>query len=133
MLLVSDEQEESCKLEENNVGETAAAMMSSLGKLKDSAMVPSKTQNGDSNHQDSNDSACHSDYDDSAIDENAKNVAKTLSQVNEKKTNALYNSTSAVSNGTEKEQEVIVIQENLFNVKINAPGVEPFEVQVSLR
>lgn len=102
--------------------------MSSLNKLSDSSDESSKNHNGVSNHnQDSNDSACQSDYDDSASDENARILSKLD---NLKSTNLNTDSSSSKPKESEKEPEVIVIQENLFNVKIAAPGVEPFDVQV---
>ena len=121
--------------EDGGVETTTAAMMSSLCKLSESSENSAMNHNGETNHQDSNDSAVHSDYDDSASDENARTSSKNHSTDVEKRDAAPVGKTiingSTVTTKTEKEQELIVIQENLFNVKINAPGVDLFDVQVS--
>ena len=107
-------------------------MMTSLNKLSQTTGNSSEKQNGDASHQDSNDSAVQSDYDDSASDENAKANCAALSKT-DKQANGTTTASKVpeVPKKSEKEQEFIVIQENLFNVKISAPGVETFEVQVS--
>nr|XP_026693476.1 clustered mitochondria protein homolog isoform X1 [Ciona intestinalis] len=70
--------------------------------------------NGDSARQESDDSAIHSDDDAAQIAD--ENPDKSEEKVETEK----------------KDQEVIItVQDNLFTIKINAPGVEVFEAQVS--
>jgi len=132
--LIAETRKEQSEDATERVETAAAAMMSSLDKLSESSENSTSNHNGETNHQDSNDSAVHSDYDDSASDENAKTNSKSLSKDAEKTVTPVdkpaVNGT-AVTPKTEKEQELIVIQDNLFNVKVNAPGVDLFDVQVS--
>ena len=116
----------------DGVAAATADMISSLGKLSNSSENSAANHNGEANHQDSNDSAVHSDYDDSASDENAKTNAGPPPKTDKDAVAAKATTNGAVAApSAEKEQELIVIQENLFNVKINAPGVDLFDVQVS--
>ena len=86
--------------------------------------------NGDACQQDSNDSAVQSDYDDSASDENSKSALTSKKNISVVSAEAL-DTANVVETKVDKEQELVLVQENLFNVKIICPGIDTFEVQVS--
>nr|CAB3231841.1 clustered mitochondria protein homolog [Phallusia mammillata] len=91
------------------------------------ASKTSKCDSGsDVSRQESDDSAIHSD-DDPASEENARSQANN-GKSEDSSEKQIANSSSEKGN---KEQELIVVQESLFTVKINAPGTEVFDIQVS--
>jgi len=81
-------------------------------------------------HQESDDSAIQSE--DDPASENGS-VQSEESKEGEEETQKLKSDSDKSNlNFDSRDQELIVVQENLYNIKINAPGVGTFEVQVDV-
>ncbi|XP_076823166.1 clustered mitochondria protein homolog isoform X2 [Clavelina lepadiformis] len=111
--------------ENEGIQSLASVSESVLPSVKKSEKV-----NGHSNRQDSDDSAIQSD-DDLVSDENIQSVAQVIAGANKQISLTKPDDPNSLNLKRDNGQELIVIQENLFSIKINAPGVDIFDVQVS--
>merc|ERR1712136_459083 len=123
--VISTKEQEFCESKEKKV---------ESGTMVDSESDSGVTENGTSGGVIHKDAAELVKSDVADIISNTDSSAVTIPVSALKKTGQTISKVGNSKKDLEKEpndQELIIIQENLFNVKINAPGLDVFEVQVS--